>query len=369
MDTPATKDELEEAFMEVTAELKMEIDKLSCNQRYLEVFEGNDVYDPIPKPTKIQEIIMHLYMEKVAVKFDGWVYPHSYKATEYTEMYRKVIQWNYRNDFLPSNQKDDDEDSHCGEEQNVEEEEEEDWEREADIEAKKRLASTVSHKENQPTETTIKDETSTDVASPETENVQKESFQELIEKLQLEKEEALDYAHLAMCEYTMIQSHDDLKCAETLLREEHYPQAVFMCTQSVEKSLKSILRFFKYYFFYYINRHSATELVYYLKCANNQLPDTPYSEHHSKFKELCEMFESLGAEGWVINSPLSIRSRYFNFQTDWSPGSRLHFYSDSYPGVVFTKDVAETAYAIAKEIFELTENIHEENLQNFYEEY
>ncbi len=38
-------------------------------------------------------------------------------------------------------------------------------------------------------------------------------------------------------------------------------------------------------------------------------------------------------------------------------------------GVVFTKDVAETAYAIAKEIFELTENIHEENLQNFDEEY
>jgi HEPN domain-containing protein len=361
----ATQEELEETFMEVTAELKMEINKLSCNQRYLEVFEGNDVYDPITKPTKIQEIIMHLYMEKVAVKYDGWVNPHSYKATEYTEMYRKVIQWNYRNDFLQSYHKD--EDSHYGEEQNVEEEE--DWEREAEIEAMKRQVSTGSHKENQLTETTIKVETSSDVAAPGTENVPKEYVQELNNKYELEKEPALDYAHLAMCEYTLIQSHDDLKCAETLLCKEHYPQAVFMCTQSVEKSLKSILRFFKYYFFYYINRHSATELVYYLKCANNQHPDTPYSKHHSKFQELCEMFESLGAEGWVINSPLSIRSRYFNFQMDWSPGSRFHFYSDSYPGVVFTKDVSQSAYAIAKEIFELTENIHEENLLNFYEEY
>jgi len=103
-------------------------------------------------------------------------------------------------------------------------------------------------------------------------------------------EPALLYAHLAMCEYTLIQSHDDLKCAQTLLGEGHYPQAVFMCSQSVEKSL------------------------------------------------------------------------------DWSPGSRFHYYVDSYPGVVFTKDVAKIAYAIAKEIFRMTEIIHEENIQNFNEQ-
>jgi len=46
METPATKEDLVESFMEVATELKSEIDELMYTQQYLEVFDGNDAYDP-----------------------------------------------------------------------------------------------------------------------------------------------------------------------------------------------------------------------------------------------------------------------------------------------------------------------------------
>jgi len=181
-------------------------------------------------------------------------------------------------------------------------------------------------------------------------------------RLEKPKDRALLYSHIAMCEYTLIQSADDLKCAETLLREAHYLQSVFMSSQSIDKCLKSLLRYHKYTFQFYINRHSATELVSYLKSHLTNNPDTytRYEKFQDEFVYLCKVFESLGHETWTVNMPISICSRYFNFQTDWDQPweSQFHYYVDSYPGVVFTHEIAQTGYEIAKRKFEMSEIIH-----------
>jgi HEPN domain-containing protein len=370
METPATKEDLVESFMEVATELKSEIDELMYTQQYLEVFDGNDVYDPTRAPTLIKDIIMYLYMNNVVNKLNGWTHPHKFNDTMYTNMYHHLFKVRSRYKFIPlpsyTDTSDEDDDSGCVQRTK---EEEEDWDEcnpsetpERNVGVPKTSPEVASSDPAKPSQTPNKGETSTEVASPA------RSALVALAKQSEPTEPALLYAHLAMCEYTLIQSHDDLKCAQTLLGEGHYPQAVFMCSQSVEKSLKSLLTFFKFHFFFYMNRHSATELVSSLRRCNNDKPNTPYSKYASQFQPLCEIFESLGAESWTIEMPLSIRSRYFNFQTDWSPGSRFHYYVDSYPGVVFTKDVAKIAYAIAKEIFRMTEIIHEENIQNFNEQ-
>ncbi len=67
--------------------------------------------------------------------------------------------------------------------------------------------------------------------------------------------------------------------------------------------------------------------------------------------------------------PILIRSRYFNYQTDWDQPweTRFLYYFDSYPGVVFTQKIAQTGYEKAKRIFEMSEIIHKENVESFVE--
>jgi hypothetical protein len=93
-----------------------------------------------------------------------------------------------------------------------------------------------------------------------------------------------------------------------------------------------------------------------------------YHEHHEHIKSLCLEFESIGADSWECYNPLSIRSRYFNFQTEWWGDlfeTRYLYYVDSYPGNVYTADLSLRAFEIAKEIFETAEKIHEQNWSEF----
>ena len=170
-----------------------------------------------------------------------------------------------------------------------------------------------------------------------------------------------------MCEFTLIQSHDDLEAAECLLNNKHYCQSVFMSSQSVDKCLKSLLYFFRYSFSLYSHQHCASKQASMLKYKHLKHPGTPYEKYNEQFQTLCDRFESLGAESWMYRQPLSIRSRYFNYQTESlkNSESQNHYFVNSYPGVVFTCDVATEAFEIAKALFEMSEHIHEENVQNF----
>ena len=176
----------------------------------------------------------------------------------------------------------------------------------------------------------------------------------------------MKYSGIAMCEFSLIQSLDDLEASCTLLNNGHFSQSVFMSSQSVEKSLKSILSSYKSSFREFIHLHSATALFKRLQesCANN--PNHPFSRYQYEFETLCHCFEFIGAESWTSPKPLSIRCRYFNYQTSTDHlESRYHYYVDSYPWIVYTNDLATEAYEIAAEMFELCENIFKEVLDNF----
>jgi HEPN domain-containing protein len=187
-------------------------------------------------------------------------------------------------------------------------------------------------------------------------------------KKEIERDPDILFKSIAMCEFTLIQSFDDLKAAETLLEKEHYSQSVFMSSQVVEKALKSLLSLLKRPFITFFNLHSAEVLVDRLQNQDNNMVHSKYHEHHEHIKSLCWEFESIGADSWECYNPLSIRSRYFNFQTEWWGDffeTRYLYYVDSYPGNVYTADLSLRAFEIAKEIFETAEKIHEQNWSEF----
>jgi len=170
------------------------------------------------------------------------------------------------------------------------------------------------------------------------------------------------FVNIAMCECTLIQSFDDLKSAETLLFDGHYSQSVFLSSQSVEKTLKSLLSFFRDTFTSFFNLHSATMLVNRLDSCVIKSVETPYHRFHDCFKSLCSEFEAIGKDSWVCANPLSVRSRYFNFQTSLKSDSIHQYYVDSFPGLVYTRELATRAFEIAKEMFDMAEQVHEMNL-------
>jgi HEPN domain-containing protein len=176
----------------------------------------------------------------------------------------------------------------------------------------------------------------------------------------------MKYSGIAMCEFSLIHSLDDLEASGTLLNNAHFSQSVFMSSQSVEKSLKSILSSYKSSFRQFIHLHSATALFKRLKESSANNPNHPFSRYLNQFETLCHCFENIGAESWTFQKPLSIRSRYFNYQSSTDPiESRYHYYVDSYPGIVYTSDLAIEAYEIAAEMFELCEIIFDEILKKF----
>ena len=177
----------------------------------------------------------------------------------------------------------------------------------------------------------------------------------------------LQYVDIARCECTLIQSLEDLEATHTLLCSKHYSQSVFMSTQTVEKCLKSILTSYQLTFTKFFNKHDAKDLLKHLIECCKEKPHHPYSKFADRFETLCYRFESIGAESWTCPNPLSIRCRYFNFQTVGDGNSHLHYYVDSYPGLVYTQDLATEAYEIANEIFSMSEEIFDELLNNFQE--
>ncbi len=114
-----------------------------------------------------------------------------------------------------------------------------------------------------------------------------------------------------MCECTLIQSFEDLNAAKSLLNDNHFPQCVFQCTQSVEKSIKSMCSLFGVYDELYLKKHCNVDMFRHL--ANViQSQDCEVDDDVHKLKPLCERFESIGADSWTFQYPLSMRSRYFN---------------------------------------------------------
>jgi len=379
------KEYLVESFAEMVSNLKSEMDDLMSSKDFLNIFEGKDIVQHGAIPTKNQQILMHLYVSHLSEKnFDIPELPST--EFEYTRMYSKIVLLDWHISVLAGR----------GHQSSAAEE---DW----GTECNERCTDTPSKEctevlpvEDEGTSLEEQMETHNITSEVSLSNRLRKFFSPLFtlwniaipyffpnmnkpevkdyEKLyreQIPKESALRYSHIAMCEYTLIQSADDLKCAETLLREAHYPQSVFMSSQSIEKCLKSLLGFHKCVFQFYINRHSATELVSHLTnhLLNKKDKYTPYAKYHDEFIYLCELFESLGHDSWTVDMPISIRSRYFNYQTDWDQPweSRFHYYVDSYPGVVFTQELAQTGYEIAQRIFEMSEIIHEENVESFEE--
>jgi len=161
-----------------------------------------------------------------------------------------------------------------------------------------------------------------------------------------------------MSECDLISSMGDLKAAETLLLNHHYCQAVLLSSQSVEKSLKSLLALFKGPFNSIIHAHSATQLVEVLNRLFSN--DIYYSKHHEQFLVLCKQFEALGASSWMGSKPLSIRARYFQYRK-----YPVNYYMlESFPGVVFTKDIATEAFVIAKELFVKSQAMFNEKFNN-----
>jgi HEPN domain-containing protein len=389
MDTWASKkDYFVESFDEMVSHLKSEMDELLSTEDFLNIFDGKDIVEDGARPADSQQIIMYLYLCHLKKKYNQGCKENvpDYPSTEYTRLYSTIVSMNWHKSDLPKrviNSSD----------------AEEDW----DSETYGRCTDTPTQESTEVCQIADKDTYFAEEQSLQTHkntsnrvwmwfsplftlwNVaipfffpnlyQAKKFDwvkhnEYISQ-QKPKDRSLLYSHIAMCEYTLIQSADDLNCAETLLREAHYPQSVFMSSQSIEKCLKSLLRFHNYTFQFYISRHSATELVSYLQSHLSIRPDkyTPYRKFQDEFLYLCKVFESLGHETWTVDMPISIRSRYFNYQTDWNQPweSRFHYYVDSYPGVVFTPEIAQTGYEIAKRIFEMSEIIHEENVESFVE--
>ena len=179
------------------------------------------------------------------------------------------------------------------------------------------------------------------------------TMHKLLKNIPIEEPAQL-YAHIAFGEYTLIQSHDDLQAAKTLLSNEHFSQSVFMSSQSVEKSLKSLCRLFEVHFTAFIKKHCAVELYGQLSQVMCKIPYNIYCE---RLQMLCSSFEILGEESWLCSNPLSIRSRYFYFNNDWHSDSRYYYSFESFPGLVYTRELARDAFMICEEIFQMSEEI------------
>ena len=389
-----SKEYLVESFGEVVSELKDTMNEMTLNESFLNVFENKDVTggdkSDFKYATTSQTMLMHLYITNLCNKNNWDEFP--FAETEYTNMYRKIVQLKHPLDFLGNG----DDSSECDSECPPQIDCEENWDDES---AANRNATddkcclsmflsffysflltiylwctsgvnVVPHcDENESSDSGYEESpiiVDTECAQS---NPLNESSQFSIFAHERNSKPKLRYSSIAMCECTLIQSLDDLQASHTLLLNGHYSQSVFLSTQSVEKSLKSILSSYNYYFKYYFNLHDATSLCSHLEENRTKYPDNPYSWYYDRFQTLCERFESIGADSWTCPNPLSIRCRYFNFQSSYKfIESRYHYYVDSYPGIIYTQEVASEAYEIADEIFKLCEEIFDGLLIQYEEQ-
>jgi HEPN domain-containing protein len=380
-----SREYLIESFHEIVSEIKDTINEMTSNQNYLHVFDNKDIngsdFTDFQFPTPSQTMLMHLYIEKLSQKNTSWnLFP--FPETDYTEMYKNIVVIKHPQDFIGSNEEDlnstfipvtedwDDTDT-------------DDVISEQPFLSKffsyllsffmyvnvfykcyfRNVVAVEESSLNSPDFETVTKKADFDCTEK---NDQLSEFVECSLPMAMPGDPELEYSGIAMCECTLIQSYDDLDASRTLLAHDHFSQSVFMSSQSIEKCLKSILSSYKYVFKYFFNLHCATSLFSHLQQCAKTHRKHPFTKYSDQFETLCERFESIGAESWTCPNPLSIRCRYFNFQTNTKFfESRYHYYVDSYPGLVYTTDQAKEAYEIADEIFQLSERIFEELLHDF----
>ena len=389
-----SKEYLVESFDAIVSEMKDTSNKMTSNQCFLNVFENKDISGTDMSDFKMastyETMIMYLYIKKLSAKNEeDWDFP-KFPETVYTEMYEKIVEVRHPSDFLGKGE--DVRDSECPE-KNV-----------SEVDCDEEMAQNVKGMDEKYCQAKFfgffksflfyfyvcfqfffnnavqVDECG--LNSAECGNVVKREDFECPEYtcppsqsidwslLKPTPCPVMEYSGIAMCEFTLIQSMDDLEASHTLLTNSHFSQSVFMSSQSVEKSLKSILSSYKMFFPTFKNLHCAKKLFRQLEECRKNKAHNPYSMYSDRFETLCHHFESIGADSWTFPKPLSIRCRYFNYQSStFDLSSRHHYYVDSYPGLVYTRDLATEAYEIAEEIFKLSEIIIEELVNKFETEF
>ena len=426
-----SKEDLIESFHEIVSEMQDTINEMNLNQCFLHVFDNKDItgLDMSELTTnylytsEFQKILMHLYVNKLILKNGGSWNLFPFPSTVFTQMYENIVE--IKRPFQLLGLEEDDTASECLNE--IECEQEPDWDDEMaqqrmDENATQNdkncnskfltffaafflvwynfLFSDAMHEKLNKNENKWNTKFLTffqsvflyfqfwydyffynDVESEEC-GLHLAECGDVVSMDDCEKEVIdwskyrsrpgeldLEYNDIARCECTLIQSIDDLDASRTLLTQKLYSQSVFMSTQTVEKCLKSILTSYKLCFTTYFSLHCANALLKKLQDRCQLFPNHPYSRFADRFQTLCHRFESIGADSWTCPNPLSIRSRYFNFQT-WNnhTESHLHYYVDSFPGLVYTQDLATEAYEIAEEIFQMSESIFEDIVNDFEEQ-
>jgi HEPN domain-containing protein len=134
-----------------------------------------------------------------------------------------------------------------------------------------------------------------------------------------------------------LQSQDDLECALCLKMNDFFSQSVHASQQAAEKALKSVLKAKCIPASSWKSEHSLKKLYCTLGLFNEKL------------NYLCFDLEFLGIESWKNThkkkiSTLAIRARY----CDSDNASFL--YVDTFPSVVFDKNMALKAYISSKKI-------------------
>lgn len=350
------KDYLVQSFHGVVSDVKDALDKMTSDQSYLNVFLDKDITGtdmPNDQLASMSEtLIMHLYMNSLK-KDEDWDSP-KFPETVYTNMYTSIVKVENPSVFLVNgNVKLDNE---CGNEQN--ENSDNNFAIEKCVDEK--VWQAKLHCFFQSIFFPFYVWFLSFFKKDECESNYEECNNVVIERSLVKQDEEMKYSGIAMCEFSLIHSLDDLEASLTLLNNAHFSQSVFMSSQSVEKSLKSILSSYQSSFPQFIHLHSATALFKRLRESSVDNPNHPFSRYLYQFEDLCYYFEMIGEESWTRPKPLSIRSRYFNYQN-----STYHYYVDSYPGIVFSSDHATEAYYIAAEMFELCDVIFTEVLNNF----
>ena len=419
-----SKEALIESFQEIVSEMQDTITEMTKNQSFLNVFEdrditGTDMAEIVShgrRANDFQTIVTHLYLKKLYEKNNAWSNDFPFPQTQCTEMYKHIvnIQCPYKALGMPDEDIDSEAPKDCVIEDVVD-----DWDKEPEQLNEKKwhakfltffhsffvvwynffVISTMDEKLNKNEKKWYSklfamvrsfffhiyflykwyfdNDVGSDVSGMhfdectyaiEIDNCLKNEDYENVyfdwSKARPTPDEV--YLDIARCECTLIQSIDDLEASRTLLTSNLCSQSVFLSTQVIEKCLKSILSSYSLTFSLYFNLHDAKELLKHLQNRSQDIPDHPYSRFSDRFETLCHRFESIGADSWTVPNPLSIRCRYFNFQTGRKHKESLyHYYVDSYPGLVYTPDLATEAYEIAEEIFQMSEIIFCEIVENF----
>jgi len=337
-------------FSEMRDNITLLMDEMTADESYLRIFEKDE--DPYSYEWHAMEdkkiFFLHLYLQTLKKKNWGGDFP--YQDTPLTNLFDNVVTLKHRNDILQPKEEDGEDDSNCG---SVNTDEEEDWDNQC-------LQNTITNMlPEQGLEEDFNDfrnsyresDNSNDSDDSDDSGYEKETKQT---KKKVDDEPAQLYSHIAYGEYTLIQSHDDLMASKCLFENGYNSQSVFMSSQSVEKSLKSLLKIFKCKFEEYIHNHDANQLL------NQMYHHTYDSPYYESMSDLCYRFEMIGRSNIGRTKALSIRSIYF--ESD----AMEDYYYDSFPGLVFTSDLANEAFNIAEKLFLMCETIHEEFFFNFH---